>query len=78
MTRPLRASRGSFKELDNSKLLLISGSRGFAESLFGYSDDGSRTEDGLSILAKAEKKGWKIADLSKMKVCTRKERSWLV
>jgi hypothetical protein len=51
------------------KLLIISGSRSFADSLAGENEGRSFTEDGPSILTKAERAGWKILDLSTMKVC---------
>ncbi|CZR62672.1 uncharacterized protein PAC_12569 [Phialocephala subalpina] len=68
LQRPL--SLGSFKTVDSARLLLISGSRGFAESLSGYSEGRSYTEDEPSILTKAEQAGWRILDLSTMQVCT--------
>ena len=48
----------------SDKLLLISGSRQFAESLSGFNDDRA------SILAKAKEAGWEILDLSKTRVYT--------
>jgi hypothetical protein len=65
----LWTSSESLMNADSAKLLIISGSRSFAESLSGENDSGSFTEDGPTILTKAEQAGWKILDLSTMKVC---------
>jgi hypothetical protein len=57
------------KTAKTPKLLIISGSRSFAESLARENEGRSFTEDGPTILTKAEQAGWKILDLSTMKVC---------
>jgi hypothetical protein len=64
------ASWGSLKNTDSDNLLFISGSRDFADSLSGYNDGQSDTKNGSSIIATAEKAGWRILNLSKMEACT--------
>jgi hypothetical protein len=63
------APQRRLKAVKTPKLLIISGSRSFAESLSGENEGRSFTEDGPTILTKAEQAGWKILDLSKIKVC---------
>jgi hypothetical protein len=53
-----------------TKLLLISGSRDFAESLSRHEESPGFLEDGPTILSRAEQAGWRILDLSMLKVCT--------
>ncbi|TVY52460.1 hypothetical protein LCER1_G007942 [Lachnellula cervina] len=54
---------------NSEKLLIISGSKGFAESLSAYKDGQSLTEDGPGIISKSKQAGWRILDLSTKKVC---------
>jgi hypothetical protein len=61
-------SEDCHRTVNSSKLLLISGPESLSEHLSGH-ENRSYTEDGPSILARAKHAGWRVMDLSVMKVC---------